>query len=149
MKVGVAGLGTVGAGVVELLVRNQAIVAARAGREIEVVAVSARDRGKDRGLDLGGVRWYDDALELARDPDVEVVVELIGGAEGTARALVLAAIGAGKQVVTANKALLAIHGTEIGGLAEAAGVQLAFEAAVAGGIPVIKALREGLAGNRI
>jgi len=149
MKIGVAGLGTVGAGVVELLLRNQAIVAARAGREVIVVAVSARDRAKDRGLSLDGIRWYDDALELARDPEIDVVVELIGGSEGKARALVQAAIAAGKQVVTANKALLAIHGTEIAAQAETAGVQLAFEAAVAGGIPVIKALREGLAGNRI
>jgi len=149
MKVGVAGLGTVGAGVVELLARNQSVVSARAGREIKLVAVSARDRTKDRGIDLAGVRWYSDPLELARDPEVEVVVELIGGAEGPARALVQASIAAGKQVVTANKALLAIHGTEIAAQAEAAGVQLAFEAAVAGGIPVIKALREGLAGNRI
>ena len=149
IRIGVAGLGTVGAGVVALLARNHATVAARAGRTIELVAVSARDRGRDRGLNLEGVRWYDDALDLARDPDVDVVVELIGGADGVARALVLAAIAAGKQVVTANKALLAIHGTEIAAQAERAGVQLAFEAAVAGGIPVIKALREGLAGNRI
>ena len=149
IRVGIAGLGTVGAGVVALLARNHATVAARAGRAIEVVAVSARDRAKDRGLNLEGIRWYDHALDLAQDPDVDVVVELIGGAEGTAKNLVLAAIHAGKQVVTANKALLAIHGTEIAAQAERAGVQLAFEAAVAGGIPVIKALREGLAGNRI
>jgi homoserine dehydrogenase len=135
--------------VVELLARNHAIVTARAGRKIKVVAVSARDRTKDRGINLDGVRWYDDALELARDPEVDVVVELIGGSEGTARTLVQAAIAAGKQVVTANKALLAVHGAEIAAQAEAASVQLAFEAAVAGGIPVIKALREGLAGNRI
>ena len=149
IRVGVAGLGTVGAGVVELLARNHAIVTARAGRKIKVVAVSARDRTKDRGINLDGVRWYDDALELARDPEVDVVVELIGGSEGTARTLVQAAIAAGKQVVTANKALLAVHGAEIAAQAEAASVQLAFEAAVAGGIPVIKALREELAGNRI
>jgi len=149
MRVGVAGLGTVGAGVVELLARNHAVVSARAGRELKLVAVSARNRAKERGLDLDGVRWYDDPLDLARDPEIDVVVELIGGAEGPARELVLAAIAAGKQVVTANKALLAIHGTEIAAQAEAAHVQLAFEAAVAGGIPVIKALREGLAGNRI
>jgi homoserine dehydrogenase len=149
MKIGIAGLGTVGAGVMDLLARNQDLVTARAGRPIEVVAVSARDRGRDRGIDLSSVRWYDDALQLAGDPEVEVVVELIGGSEGTARVLVMAAIAGGKQVVTANKALLAVHGTELAALAERAGVQLAFEAAVAGGIPVIKALREGLAGNRI
>lgn len=149
LKIGVAGLGTVGAGVVDLLARNQHIVAARAGREIKVVAVSARDRSKDRGISLDGVTWHEDAIDLARDPNVDVVVELIGGSEGKARDLVNAAIAAGKQVVTANKALLAVHGIEIAAAAEDKGVQLAFEAAVAGGIPVIKALREGLAGNRI
>ncbi len=149
MKIGIAGLGTVGAGVMDLLARNRDLVTARAGRPIEVVAVSARDRKKDRGIELSGARWYDDALQMAAAPEVEVVVELIGGSEGTARELVMAAIAAGKQVVTANKALLAVHGTELAALAERAGVQLAFEAAVAGGIPVIKALREGLAGNRI
>jgi homoserine dehydrogenase len=149
LSVGVAGLGTVGAGVLTLLRDNAEIVTARAGRPIAVTAVSARDRSKDRGIALTGLRWYDDPVALASDPAVDVVVELIGGSEGPARALVEAAIGAGKSVVTANKAMLAVHGALLAASAEASGVPLAFEAAVAGGIPVIKALREGLAGNRI
>jgi homoserine dehydrogenase len=148
-SVAVAGLGTVGAGVLTLLRDNAEIVAARAGRPIAVTAVSARDRSKDRGVSLSGLRWYEDPVALAADPDVDAVVELIGGADGSARQLVEAAIAAGKPVVTANKAMLAVHGAELAATAEASGVALAFEAAVAGGIPVIKALREGLAGNRI
>jgi homoserine dehydrogenase len=124
-------------------------VAARAGRPIEVAAVSARDRGRDRGLDLRRVRWHDDPAALAADPDVDAVVELIGGSEGPARRLVEASLRAGRPVVTANKALLAIHGAALAETAAAKGVPLAFEAAVAGGIPAIKALREGLAANRI
>ena len=150
LAVGLAGLGTVGGGVLALLRRNAEIVAARAGRPVAVVAVSARDRNRDRGeLLLSGLRWFDDPVALARDPAIDVVVEAIGGSEGAARAVVEAALEAGRPVVTANKALLAIHGAELAALAERAGVALAFEAAVAGGIPVIKALREGLAGNRI
>ena len=147
--IAVAGLGTVGAGVLKLLTDNADIIAARAGRPITVGAVSARDRNRDRGVPLSTLRWYDDPVALATDPGTDVVVELIGGSEGPARDLVEAAIRAGKPVVTANKALLAVHGAAIAELAEARGVPLAFEAAVAGGIPVIKALREGLAGNRI
>ena len=149
LSVGVAGLGTVGGGVLRLLRDNASIIAARAGRPVAVTAVSARDRTRDRGVPTAGLRWYDDPVALAADPTVDVVVELIGGSEGPARALVQAAIAAGKPVVTANKALLAVHGAELAAQAEAAGVALAFEAAVAGGIPVIKALREGLAANRI
>ena len=149
LSVGVAGLGTVGAGVLKLLRANADIVAARAGRPIAVTAVSARDRARERGVSLAGLRWYDDPVALATDPGVDVVVEVIGGSEGPARALVQAALAAGKPVVTANKALLAVHGAELAALAEAHSVPLAFEAAVAGGIPVIKALREGLAANRI
>ena len=149
LRVGIAGLGTVGAGVLRLLRDNAELIAMRAGMPIEVVAISARDRGLDRGVSLAGMRWHDDALALASDRQVDVVVELIGGAEGVARALVEQSIAAGKPVVTANKALLAIHGTKLALAAEESGVVLAFEAAVAGGIPVIKALREGLAGNRI
>jgi homoserine dehydrogenase len=134
---------------VRLLRDNAELIAMRAGTPIEVVAVSARDRGLDRGVSLAGLRWHDDALALAGDAQVDVVVELIGGAEGVARALVEQSIAAGKPVVTANKALLAIHGTKLARAAEESGVILGFEAAVAGGIPVIKALREGLAGNRI
>ena len=149
LSVGVAGLGTVGAGVLRLLRDNADLVAARAGRPIAVTAVSARDRTRDRGVPTSGLRWYDDPVALASDPALDVVVELIGGADGPARDLVEAALTAGKPVVTANKALLAVHGAALARRADAAGVTLAFEAAVAGGIPVIKALREGLAGNRI
>ena len=149
LSIGLAGLGTVGAGVLRLLRENAETVAARAGRPLAVAAVSARDRERDRGLSLSGLHWYDDPLALAADPAVEVVVELIGGSEGPGRALVEAALRRGKPVVTANKALMAVHGAELAALAERAGVALAFEAAVAGGIPVIKALREGLAANRI
>ncbi len=149
LKVGIAGLGTVGSGTVRALRDNAEALAARCGRPIELVAVSARDRGKDRGLDLSGCRWHDDALALAGDPAVEVVVELIGGSDGPAKALVEAALAAGKPVVTANKALLAHHGSALARQAEAAGAGLYYEAAVAGGIPVIGLLRDGLAGNRI
>ncbi len=149
LSVGLAGLGTVGGGVLRMLRDNADVVAARAGRPIAVTAVSARDRSKDRGFPVAGLRWYEDPVALASDPGVDVVVELIGGSEGPARALAEAAIGAGKPLVTANKALLAVHGAELAAAAEVRGVPLAFEAAVAGGIPVIKALREGLAGNRI
>jgi homoserine dehydrogenase len=149
LAVAIAGLGTVGAGVVKLLRDNADVIAARAGRPITVTAVSARDRTRDRGVSLSGLRWYDDPVALAADPNVDVVVELIGGSDGPARALVERAIAAGKPVVTANKALLAVHGAVIAEAAESKGVPLAFEAAVAGGIPAIKALREGLAANRI
>jgi len=147
--VGIAGLGTVGGGVVRLLRQNAGVIAARAGRAVEVVAVSARDRGRDRGVDVGGMRWYDDPLGLVSDPGVDVVVEVIGGSGDPALGLVLAALRAGRAVVTANKALLALHGSALAAASEAAGAVLAFEAAVAGGIPVIKVLRESLAGNRI
>jgi homoserine dehydrogenase len=149
MKVGVAGLGTVGAGVVKLLRDNADLIAARAGQRIEVVAVSARDRSRDRGVALEGVNWHQDAVALAADPAVEVVVEVMGGSEGAARALVEAALAARKPVVTANKALLATHGVALAKLVESTNGTLAYEAAVAGGIPAIKALREGLAANRI
>ncbi len=149
LSVALAGLGTVGTGVLTLLRENADIVAAHAGRPIAVTAVSARDRGRDRGISLTGLRWYDDPVALAADAAIDVVVEVIGGSDGPARALIEAALAAGKPVVTANKALLAVHGAALAAEAERRGVALAFEAAVAGGIPVIKALREGLAGNRI
>lgn len=149
LRLGVAGLGTVGASVLKLLAGNRSPASMRAGRPITVTAVSARDRTRDRGVDLARVTFHEDAAALAADPEVDVVVELIGGATGPAEALVRAALAAGKPVVTANKALLARHGVELARLAEAAGVPLAFEAAVAGGIPVIKTLKESLAGNRI
>ncbi|MBB3898642.1 homoserine dehydrogenase [Roseococcus suduntuyensis] len=149
LKLGVAGLGTVGAGVVSLLRANADLITARAGRPIEVVAVSARDRGRDRGVSLDGLAWHDDPVELATAPGLDAVVEVMGGSEGPARALVEASLAAGRPVVTANKALLATHGVALARLVEKTGATLAYEAAVAGGIPAIKALREGLAANRI
>jgi homoserine dehydrogenase len=149
LAVGVAGLGTVGLGVLRLLRENADLVAARAGRPVTVMAVSARDRGRDRGENFAALRWYDDPVALASDPGLDVVVEVIGGSEDPARSLVLSALKQGRSVVTANKALVARHGAELAEASETGGAALAFEAAVAGGIPVIKALREGLAGNRI
>ncbi|WP_375463116.1 homoserine dehydrogenase [uncultured Methylobacterium sp.] len=148
-RLGVAGLGTVGSAVVRMIARRAAPLAAASGRDIRVTAVSARDRTRDRKLDLSGTAWFDDPVALARASDVDCVIELIGGSEGPAKATVEAALAAGKHVVTANKALLAYHGTSLARAAEAAGVALAYEAAVAGGIPVIKALREGLSGNAV
>ena len=149
LRVGIAGLGTVGGGVARLLSEHGKGLSLRLGRAITVTAVTARDRHKDRGIDLSGVAWLPDATAVATSPDVDVFVELIGGEEGPARAAVEAALRAGKPVVTANKALLAHHGVALAMLAEKHGVALKFEAAVAGGIPVIKALRETLASNRI
>ena len=149
LSVGIAGLGTVGGGVLAVLRDNAELIAARAGRPIAVTAVSARDRSRDRGVSVSGLRWYDDPVALAHDAGVDVVVEAIGGSEGPARDLVTAALSAKRPVVTANKALLAVHGAELASIAEREGVALAFEAAVAGGIPAIKALREGLAANNI
>lgn len=149
LRVGVAGLGTVGAATVSLLQKHGDMLAQRCGRAIRLTAVSARHRKRDRGIDLAGLAWHDDALALARDPSVDVVVEVIGGSDGIAKSLVEAAIESGKHVVTANKALLAHHGTALARAAEAKGLAIAYEAAVAGGIPIIKTLREGLAANRI
>jgi len=149
LRVGIAGLGTVGAGVAKLLARQAELITARAGRPITVTAVSARDRNRDRGISLEGLIWHDDPLALAWDENVDVVVELIGGSDGPAKALAEKALAAGRPLVTANKALLAVHGVALAQAAEAASLPLAYEAAVAGGIPVIKALREGLAANRV
>ncbi|MCB1652036.1 MAG: homoserine dehydrogenase [Alphaproteobacteria bacterium] len=149
LRLGLAGLGTVGTGLVKIVQEHADVLAARAGRMIEIAAVCARDPSKNRGVDLSGYDWVDAPLELARREDVDVVVEMIGGSEGAARDLVTAALEAGKHVVTANKALLAHHGYELALLAERHGVGLCYEAAVAGGIPIIKSLREGFAGNRI
>ncbi|TPW33864.1 homoserine dehydrogenase [Oecophyllibacter saccharovorans] len=149
LRLGVAGLGTVGAGLLRLLQREGDLLAARTGRGFEVVAVSARDRSRDRGVPLTGLAWEEDPVALAHRPDVDVVVELMGGAEGPARALVEAALRAGKAVVTANKALLALHGTELAALSARHNAPLLYEAAVAGGIPAINLLRSGLAGDRV
>ncbi len=148
LRIGVAGLGTVGAGLLRLLAANRDLIATRCGRQIAVTAVSARDRAKDRGVDISGFGWFQDPVALARDADIDVFVELIGGEDGVAKEAVEAALGAGKPVVTANKALLARHGNRLARLAEAHGVALNFEAAVAGGIPIVKAMRESFAGNR-
>ncbi len=149
LKVGLAGLGTVGASVVRLIDQQRTVLAAACGRPIEVVAVSARSRGKDRGIDMKKLRWVADPVELARDPGIDAFVELIGGDGNPALAAVSAALKAGKPVVTANKALLARHGVELAGLAEKHKVALNFEAAVGGAIPIVKTLREGLAGNAV
>ncbi len=143
LRVAIAGLGTVGGGVVKVLTARRAELAARAGREIECVLVSARDAKKKRGVEIGNIAWTDDSASLA-ESDVDVVVELIGGESGVAYALVERALKAGKHVVTANKALLAYHGAELAALAEEKGVVLRFEGAAAGGIPIVKALRESL-----
>src|SRR5215470_7017260 len=136
LKVGIAGLGTVGAAVVRLIGEQRDALAARCGRPIEVVAVTARSRGKDRGIDLKNLRWADDPLALAKDPGIDVFVELVGGEGDPAKAAVEAALSAGKSVVTANKALLARHGVRLAALAEKYHVALNFAAAVAGGIPI-------------
>ena len=149
LRIALAGLGTVGAGVVELLDANRALIARRAGRPIDVVAVSARARGRDRGVDVSRLAWVDDPRDLAAVPGVDVVVELIGGSEGPALDLARASIAAGRGFVTANKAMIAHHGLELATLAEAAGTALKFEAAVAGGVPVIKGLRDGMAANLV
>ena len=150
LRVGMIGLGTVGTGVWQVLRRNQALIAARAGRRIEVVAVAVRKLPRAAALlgDAPGVLLTDDPLQVATHPDVDVVLELAGGT-GPARGWVLAALAQGKHVVTANKALLAVHGHTLFAAAAQHGVVLAYEGAVAGSVPVIKALREGLAANRI
>ena len=149
LKIAVAGLGTVGAETVRLIHEHGALIAARCGRPIAVAGVSARDRSKPRPVEVSSLPWFDDAVAMAADPEIDVVIELIGGAEGVAKAVIESAIGARHHVITANKALLAHHGAGLARAAEAAGVTLAYEAAVAGGIPIIKVLREGLAANRI
>ncbi len=149
LRIAVAGLGTVGSGILHLLQTQAELLAARAGRRIVVGAVSARDRSRDRGTDVSALRWYEDATTMAADPDIDVVVELIGGADGIARRVIETALQHDKHVVTANKALIAHHGTALAAHAERQGVALSFEASVAGGIPAIKMLREGLAGNRL
>jgi homoserine dehydrogenase len=147
LNVGLAGLGTVGASVIRILERQNAALRARAGRPIQVVAATARSKGRDRGVSMEGIRWVEDAAALAVDPGIDVFVELMGGSGDPALGAIKAALSAGKSVVTANKALLAVHGPELAALAEAHKVALNFEAAVAGGIPIVKTLREGLVGN--
>jgi len=149
VRLGVAGLGTVGGGVLDILAKHGDLIAARAGAKIEVAAVSARNRSKKRGQDISRLKWFDDPVKLAAESGIDVFVELMGGEGDPAKAAVEAAIAHGKHVITANKALLAHHGAALARAAEAKGVALNYEAAVAGGIPIIKTLREGLAGNRV
>lgn len=149
LRVGIAGLGTVGASVARIVIEQGEALAARCGRKLELAAVSARDKRKDRGVSLSRVEWFDDPVALARSAPIDVFVELMGGEGGAAKASVEAALARGLPVVTANKALLAHHGAALAKTAEAKGLALNFEAAVAGGIPIIKALREGLGANQI
>ncbi len=149
LRLGLAGLGTVGLGVVKIVQDHADLITARTGRRVTISAVSARDRSKNRGLDLSNFAWESDPVALAQRKDVDVFVEVMGGHEGAAFDATQAAIAAGKDVVTANKALLAHHGQTLALAADAAGCVIRFEAAVAGGIPVIKVLTEGLAANQI
>ena len=149
LKIGIAGLGTVGASLAKILVERRDMLQTTCGRPIEIVAVTARSKGRDRGVDLSAAEWFDDPVALAREAKIDVFVELMGGAGDPARAAVKAALSRGVHVVTANKALLAAHGVELAEIAEKNGSLLNYEAAVAGGIPVIKALRESLTGNTI
>lgn len=149
LRLGIAGLGTVGVGVVRIIRKQAALLEARTGRKIVISAVSARSKDKDRGVPLGDYAWEDDPVVLAKRDDVDVFVELMGGDAGPAKNATEAAIAAGKDVVTANKAMLAHHGQALSEAAEAAGKVIRYEAAVAGGIPVMKTLTEGLAGNDI
>ncbi len=148
-KIGIAGLGTVGTGIIQILQKHGAVINARTERPIEIVAVSARTKNKQRDIDVSGFDWVDNPVELATRPDIDCVIEVMGGEEGAALELVRAALENGKHVITANKAMLAHHGLELARLAEAKDRALSYEAAVAGGIPVIRALREGLSPNSI
>ncbi|MBN9243892.1 MAG: homoserine dehydrogenase [Mesorhizobium sp.] len=149
LRIGIAGLGTVGASVARVLRDKAGELTRQCGRPITVTAVSARDRAKDRGIDLADIAWLDNPVDLARSNAIDVFVELVGGDEGAAREAVKAALEAGRHVVTANKALLAKHGVALAEIAEKKGVLLNYEAAVAGGIPVIKTMREAMAGNSV
>jgi homoserine dehydrogenase len=149
LRIGIAGLGTVGASLVHLLQDKQALLADRCGRSIVITGVNARSRSKDRGLSLDGMTWFDDPLSLAESDDADVFVELMGGEDEPAYGAVKAALRSGKHVVTANKALLAKHGVELAEIAESQGLLLNYEAAVAGGIPIVKVMRESLTANTV
>ncbi|MEH3111373.1 MAG: homoserine dehydrogenase [Agrobacterium cavarae] len=149
LRIGIAGLGTVGSSLVRILQQRSNELAITCGRAIEIIAVSARDRSRDRGIDISGITWFDTPEDMAEKADIDVFVELVGGASGAAEKAVRAALSRGLHVVTANKALLAKHGVELAKMAEEKGALLNFEAAVAGGIPIIKALRESLTGNHV
>ena len=149
LKIAIAGLGVVGAEVARQVINRSDELGVASGKLIQVVAVSARDRSVDRGVSLDGIDWYDEAPKMAERDDIDIIVEMIGGSEGVALDLARAALESGKHVITANKAMIAHHGAELAQLAETNGVNLLFESAVAGGIPAVKTLREGLAGNKI
>lgn len=149
LRIGLAGLGTVGAEVARQIIQEQDNIAAQAGRSVQIVAVAARDKGKDRGVDLSAAMWVDAPADLAERPGVDVIVELMGGADGPAFELAMAALSSGKPLITANKAMLARHWDELFAASAKYAAPIMFEASVCGGIPVIKVLREGLAGNRI
>ena len=149
LRLGIAGLGTVGSALINLLQNKSETLAERCGRAITVTAVSARNRSRDRGCDFSSAKWFDDPVEMAASEDIDVFVELIGGTEGPALDSVKKALEAGKHVVTANKAMLAYHGIELAEAAENSGVLLNYEAAVAGGIPIVKTMRESLTGNDV
>ncbi len=149
LKLGIAGLGTVGCGLLDILDRHAAVIGSRAGKSIEVTSVSARDKTKNRNRDISQMTWFDDPVAMAKSPEIDVFIELMGGEGDPAKSAVEAAMKAGKHVITANKALLAHHGASLARLADEMNVMLNFEAAVAGGIPIVKTMREGLAGNRL
>ena len=149
LRIGIAGLGNVGVGVLDIVKKHGSLLADRAGMPIKVTGVAARNKSKNRGHDLSGITWFEDPVALAKSLDIDVFVELMGGEGDPAKSAVEAAIASGKHVITANKALLAHHGAALARAAESKGVALNFEASVAGGIPIIKALREGLIGNRV
>ncbi|MFL2783225.1 MAG: homoserine dehydrogenase [Rhodospirillales bacterium] len=149
LRIGVAGLGTVGIGVIRVLSEQSSMISARCNREVKVVAISAQDPNKKRGLDLSNYIWYSDPLSMATDENIDVVVEVIGGSSGIAKDLVESALNNKKHVITANKALIASAGLDLARSAEHVGKTIGFEAAVAGGVPIVKAIREGLSGSNI
>lgn len=149
LRIAIAGLGNVGSGTVQLLTQNSDLLRKRSGRPLKITSISARDKNKDRGFSTDGMIWFNDPVAMAKEADADVLVELIGGEEGIAKEVCEQALKSGKHVVTANKALLAVNGESLVSLAENNKVVLNYEAAVAGGIPIVKAIREGLAGNSI
>ena len=149
LKIGLAGLGTVGVGVLQLLATNKSLIRERAGRDIVVAGISGLNKSKKRCIDTSEFQWYEDAVKLGREPEIDVILELIGGSDGVALSLVKTAVENKKHVITANKALIAIHGFELATMAEQNRVCINYEAAVAGGIPIIKVLREGLSANEV
>lgn len=149
LNIGIAGLGTVGASTVQVIETHRDVLAQRAGCDLQIAAVSARSRHLDRGVDIDSYKWYDDPVDMASDDGIDLVVELIGGSDGIAKALVEKCLANGKHVVTANKALIAHHGAALAEVGEGVGAALFCEAAVAGGIPILKTIREGLAANAV